>query len=228
LGKNRALFREGRICTDSQFRRFSYDGNVLNFDAFDTTGSDPVTHSFVARSDGQALKKLDAAFQGASPISSMDAFGTSVVFETWPDGFQTPLVYLFQAPLSVHGNSWPGGNLTFRIAYPEDAGEGYQLGASYSSSPGFPLPDGRVVPLTPDSLTVALRRTESRLFENDRGFLGSAGVAEARLHLPASAMPGVRFFVAGVTATGVGVNAVHDITQPVSITLFPRPASATQ
>lgn len=197
----------------------SYDGSLVNFRAYT---ADRLFQPFVARTDGSRVTEVRGLPGMVGPLSSMDAFGTTVLFGVLdPQGSGFVTILLREGPLAVVGNPVPGGTVTLSVLYPEDARERYAVGASYSTSPGFQLPDGRTVPLTRDSLTEATLGPSGRPFRDFRGRLDSEGVGTATIRFPASAIPETRFYVAAVTVTGFGLPSVDHISQPVGITVLP-------
>jgi hypothetical protein len=147
----------------------------------------------------------------------MDLFGTSVVYDltvtvSGPSEFR-----LFESGLALIGSPTPGSTVTVRFACPSEPDLRYAVAAARNRSPGFALPDGRTVPLSPDALTRRSLRLPGFV-----GRLGGDGTSTIDLSIPDTAIAGSSVWLAGVTLDGPGVPNVVSIAGPVKFFVLDR------
>jgi len=112
-------------------------------------------------------------------------------------------------------NPPPGGNVTFTLRFPQDAGRSFVAAASFGIYPGIRVADGRIVPLNLDPLLLASVAANSPTFVGFSGVLDGLGEARPVLNIPArSTLSGLEFLVAGVSLSG---GAIGSISNPVRI-----------
>ena len=114
-------------------------------------------------------------------------------------------------------NPAPGATVSLGISLPGDAGFPYAVAISLSGScPGFPLPDGRVVPLNPDPFTsLSISGVFPTIFQGFAGTLNGAGIASAALAIPP--IPGIGGTVITVIAISANGFLVRSITNAVTV-----------
>jgi hypothetical protein len=96
----------------------------------------------------------------------------------------------------------PGAPFQLTFSHPASPGASYVAAASFSTSPGIPVPGGTVDLFAGDPL-FALSQLAPSLFVNFRGRLDSLGRAGATIHVPnGSGLSGLSFYVSFVTVQG--------------------------
>lgn len=111
-----------------------------------------------------------------------------------------------------------GQTFQMRLSMPKYPGAAYLTALSFNFSPGFTLPGGIKVHLTPDSL-FALSVSGLPMFKNFQGTLGTQGDAAPAVVLPnIAALAGFRFFAAAVAFNG---GTPLRATEPLGFTVRP-------
>jgi hypothetical protein len=112
---------------------------------------------------------------------------------------------------------------TIRISFPTDPLKAYVMAASLTGSqPGVTLPDGRVIALTPDLLTVlTVAGPFGSILTGNVGVLGTDGSALARFNT--NALPvilrGLRVWFVAVSLDSAAPNGISQISRPLLIVL---------
>ena len=90
-----------------------------------------------------------------------------------------------------------------------DPGLLYCAAAALSTTPGIPLPNNRMLSLSPDPLFFLSVCANGFIFENFGGPLDLNGTATFRVHLPTlQALVGLTFHVGAVTVGPAGVKGL--------------------
>jgi len=125
--------------------------------------------------------------------------------------------------LSTTGTPGLGQTVTFNVTSSRDGGQTYAMGASFSTSPGIPLGEGRVLELTPDTLFF-LAYGLPAIFQNWVGVLNGAGqpvAAPALFILNAPALVGITMHFGFVTLNPLAPLGIENFSDPVSLTVVP-------
>jgi hypothetical protein len=125
--------------------------------------------------------------------------------------------------LDTSAGTSPGSIIGIRISvrHPEAPGSTYVLAPSLYMRPSSLLPNGELVDLFPDSLTlVAMTGLLNSVFVNFFSTLDANGNASAQIRVPASMQPGMnlRLFIAGVVLRPNGSTIA--VTETEGVTLF--------
>lgn len=109
------------------------------------------------------------------------------------------------------------------VSFPADAIKQYIVAFSLTGfTPNIPLPDGRIVPLTPDPLTqLTAAQSLPPLIVGNHGTLGTNGQAQARLNLNqlGSAVNGVRVWAVAVSLDPAAPLGIAQISAPIVLVL---------
>jgi len=136
------------------------------------------------------VKPTTARFRSPATLKAQGT-GTNV---TCSDTTQVRYTLLASGPMT------PGSTVTLRCEYPENAGHGYLMGASFGFSPGIPIQGLGTLALNPDILFFIVPFLPT-VFQNFTGQLDAKGNATAYVHVPGDPkLVGVRFYCAYVTA----------------------------
>lgn len=159
----------------------------------------------------------------SSAIMRFDRSGTNLgtVYSS-PTSYVQTAAFVDSRNLAGLMNTPPNDRF-ISVSFPSQVGKSYVLAFSLTgSNPGVPLSDGRVVPLTPDSLT-SLTTTQSLppLLTNNIGVLGAGGSAQARLNLNplGTAVNGVRLWAVAITLDPAAPLGIGEISRPLLIVL---------
>jgi hypothetical protein len=110
---------------------------------------------------------------------------------------------------------------TIRISFPSDPLKSYVMAASYTGSqPGVTLPDGRVIALTPDLLTVlSVAGSVGAILTGNVGVLGTDGSALARYNgnLLPPILKGFRVWFVAVSLDPAAPSGISQISRPLLI-----------
>ncbi len=130
-----------------------------------------------------------------------------------------------QAPsLVLNGLPQRGKTLQFQIADSRNPNKGYIFAFALSSSPPITLPDGRIIPLTPDKLFLATLFNPATInLQNNLGVLDAAGTATITWNIPSAVPPGVQIYAAFFTVDFVSPfpQNILAISPSVSFTILP-------
>ena len=111
---------------------------------------------------------------------------------------------------------WPGQMYAMLVSSPAEPGAAYVAALAFDYYPGFRLPDGRKVHLTPDPLFY-WSLTNAGPFSGFRGTLDSRGEAVATVAIPSRpALSGVRFFASAITLINHRISVISD---PLGVTI---------
>ncbi|HET6203388.1 MAG TPA: kelch repeat-containing protein [Planctomycetota bacterium] len=114
-------------------------------------------------------------------------------------------------------NPAPGAAVSYLLSLPSDAGLPYAAAISLSGTcPGFPLPDGRVVPLNFDAFTsLSISGAFPTIFQGFAGTLTGGGFALLTLSIPP--IPALSGTVISAAAVSVNGAAVGSLTNAVTV-----------
>lgn len=136
-------------------------------------------------------------------------------------GSPLKLVRAASEPIGVSLANAPNDR-TVHLRFPGEGGKSYALVASASGyRPGPRLPDGRMVPVVPDSLTFAsLRGGIPGVLTPTVGVLDAQGDARVRVNAnPFPGVGGVRIWVAALVFDRCAPSGVADVAGPYGITM---------
>jgi len=110
-----------------------------------------------------------------------------------------------------------------RLNFPGEAGKGYIFALSlFGFTPGVPLPDGRVIPLNPDSLTfLTVRLPIPPLLTGNIGVLDPFDSATVKLNLNAlgNVVKGLRVWAAAIVIDPNAPSGISQISGPMLFVL---------
>lgn len=131
---------------------------------------------------------------------------------------------LFANPLSMIGTPNIGNTVYLSVFSPQTPNAPFGVGFTLSPLPGIPLPDGRVVPLTPDPLFWAALMPGTGVFYDVTGVLGPTGFAAPATSVAIPNDPGlvgVTVYTAALTGDPNLVAGIGRIGAAVPITVLP-------
>jgi len=155
-------------------------------------------------------------YRGAASNDSNRALFTNYnsSFATLFEGLATFLTSTSPARI---GN--PAG---YRLAVPGDGGLVYCAAASFGTSPGIPLPDGRVLPLQVDALFLISACANNAIFSGFIGVLDGNGVANFAVNIPnIMGLVGIPYSVAAVTTKVTAPSGFSIVSNAVTQTIAP-------
>ena len=100
------------------------------------------------------------------------------------------------------------------LRVPEDAGRACAVALTFAASPGLPLPDGRVVPVTLDPIFFLSTDPAGGLLSSATGLLDSSGQFSTTLTIPPLPITGFQFYALGVTLDPLAVAGIQTIINP--------------
>jgi hypothetical protein len=110
----------------------------------------------------------------------------------------------------------------YRLSVPGDAGLVYCAAASLATTPGVPLPDGRVLPLQVDGLFLISACVNNAFFSAFLGILDNGGVGNLAVNLPAiPGLAGLTFSVAALTVDGPAPSGFSIVSNAVTQAIAP-------
>lgn len=146
---------------------------------------------------------------------------TSVLYSASADFDQTsPLVRIGNRTLGWDGAGTPVRRLAVRV--PDEAGRPYAVALSLAGlGAGVPLGDGRIVPITPDALTLlTLQDLLPGVVTGARGTLDRSGHATLTLDTTALGRLGIPLWAAAVVLDANAPAGVAEVLGPTRIRLF--------
>jgi hypothetical protein len=133
--------------------------------------------------------------------------------------------------VSTRVNQTPTGSISFmtppaigtlaaiELSYPQDAGDFFVCGFSFSTVPGFDLPDGRHVALNPDALFTVSLTPNNGVFFNNAGWLNAWGSAPLLIAIPAlTQLIGQSMFMVCVILNSGAPLGLEQVSAPFQIT----------
>jgi len=115
-----------------------------------------------------------------------------------------------------------GMSAGYRLAVPGDGGLVYCAAASFGTTPGLPLPDGRVLPLQVDGLFLVSACANNAFFSGFIGVLDPNGVAGFAVNLPNfGGLAGIAYSVAAVTTDVNAPGGLSIVSNAVTQTIAP-------
>lgn len=116
------------------------------------------------------------------------------------------------------GPATVGGSLTVSLSSPAEPGAPYICGFATATTPGIPIPDGRVVPLANDFLLQLSTDPTNPIFLNTNGNLDAAGSSVVTAIIPPT--PGLSGFTAHVAFVTISPQgALSGISPPLIVTV---------
>jgi hypothetical protein len=122
------------------------------------------------------------------------------------------------AQLSLFAPAVIGSSTTLILSAPDDPGQLYFCGFSFGTTPGTPLPGGKLLPLNIDSLFIFASRPSNGVFQNTIAALDGGGQGLVGIALPFDpSLVGVAFSSAFLTLDAFG--GVDSVSPALGITI---------
>jgi glucose/arabinose dehydrogenase len=115
-----------------------------------------------------------------------------------------------------------GTNCPINLTSTQTPSQTYAYAFSFGTTPGIPLPDGRVIPLNPDPLFTFSLTPGNGVFLNTTGTLSAGGTATVNIQIPnAAPLIDVTIMGAYVTLSPTAPSGISAISCPIPITFEP-------